>query len=170
MVDDRAAKMRKLFGPSGLHDNTANLAKTLKALRGLSDDELHDVLDTTRPSLQRGVHQVWEAVRVDIELPLAAGGATKLGIASWSKALPYFMTESANYKDLMRQLWHTKPCSKTNPYTTAVRGRNSARQCFESAIPSEGISRELRCQRAGAYALDRRSVVDASRVRAVERL
>ena len=117
MGDDRAAKMRKLFGASGLHENSSALAQTLKALRGLNDDELHDVLHATRQSLQRGVHQVWEAVRVNIELPLEAGGATTLGITSWSRALPYFMEESANYKDLMRQLWQTRPCSKANPYT-----------------------------------------------------
>ena len=27
------------------------------------------------------------------------------------------MSKSANYKDLMRQLWRTKPCSQANPYT-----------------------------------------------------
>ena len=117
MDDSRAAKMRKLFGAAGLHDNSSALAKALEALRGLSDVELHDILNSTRWKLQRGVNQVLEAVRVDIELTLAAGGATKIGITSWSKALTYFMNESANYKNLMRQLWQTKPCSKTSPYT-----------------------------------------------------
>ena len=120
MVDDRAAKMRKLFGTSALHKNTAVLAKTLAALRGLSDDELQDILGTDRHMLQRGVHEVWHAIRVDIEVPLVAGGARSLCMASWSKALQYFVSESANYRDLMHQLWKTRPCSEDNPYTLLV--------------------------------------------------
>ena len=142
----------------------------MKALRGLNDDELHDVLNATRQSLQRGVHQVWEAVRVGIELPLEAGGTTTLGITSWSRALPSFIEESANYKDLMRQLWQTRPCSKANPYTLVLYADETIPGNFLSAIPSKVICSELRCQGVGAYAIDRRSVVDASRVRAVERV
>ena len=69
MVDDRAAKMRKLFGTSALHKNTAVLAKTLAALRGLSDDEPQDTLGTDRHTPQRGVHEVRHATRADTEVP-----------------------------------------------------------------------------------------------------
>ena len=117
MGDGRAAKMRKLFGGSGLHENTTALAKTLQALRGLSDDELRDVLGASRKSLLKAVHNVYEHVCVDIQLPLVGGAMLKLGMVSWSKALPYFMAQSANYKELMRRLWQAQPCSQTNPYT-----------------------------------------------------
>ena len=73
MGDGRAAKMRKLFGVSGLHENTSALTKTLQALRCLSDDELRDVLGASRKSLDKGVHNVYEHVFVDIQLPLVGG-------------------------------------------------------------------------------------------------
>ena len=101
-----------------MRDGSAHVLRCLKVWYDLPSDVFHTAL-------------------ANIELPLEAGGMTTLGITLWSRALPYFIEESANYKDLMRRLWQAKPCSQTSPCALllyadeAVPGNVLNLQCFK---------------------------------------
>ena len=114
---ERGSKARKLFGKVGLTSNVAQLAGTLKALRGLSEEDLAMIMGMTERSLHGSVDEAWKQVHVDVDLPLLKGGVFKLGITSLSKALQYAVNSIPTYRETLRELYRQRPCSQSGPYT-----------------------------------------------------
>ena len=114
---ERGSKARKLFGKVGLTSNVAQLAGTLKALRGLSEEDLAMIMGMTERSLHGSVDEAWKQVHVDVDLPLLKGGVFTLGITSLSKALQYAVNSIPKYRETLRELYRQRPCSQSGPYT-----------------------------------------------------
>ena len=115
---DRHAKIRKLFGKSGLVRNVSHLAETLHALQDLTDEERDRLLCMSRQDLSRSIDEPWEQVRVDLELKWLTNGLVyHLPCISFSKAMQFSIDTALCFGDMLQRMYDTRPCTEASPYS-----------------------------------------------------
>jgi hypothetical protein len=110
----RNAKARKILGRVGLTTNVTHLAKTMEALRTLSEEDLAMMLGMSDKALQACVQDVWDAIHVKVDLPLVSGGAFRLPMVSLTLALQHITRTYPSFRGLLTALYRKRPCTLAN--------------------------------------------------------
>ena len=91
-----------------------HLAKTMEALRTLSEEDLAMMLGMSDKALQACVQNVWDAIHVKVDLPLVSGGAFRLPMVSLTLALQHITRTYPSFRGLLTALYRKRPCTLSN--------------------------------------------------------